>query len=204
VPRPHRLSTAARAVLVFCLVYLPILAGWIAFKHYYTHPLACTGAKLAALSTDAELAHCHYSKGSVNATFVRIVVTPAGVYPAHSGVVLDDNRYTFNVPITLAMLIVTTVLMRISWRAWSKALAALILGHLLYTYACFLFQLGFFKARIGGVIYSSTPPVAVQLFWDFCRSMLIRFEPFLILAVLILVHSLTTAKNKAGEAETSK
>ncbi len=185
---PHKIKVIARTVLIFCLVYFPVLAGWITLKHYYTRPVACAGAGLAALSLDARLDSCQYEGGGAKAIFTRQIVTPAGVYPAHSGLILNDNRYTFNVPLTLAMLIVTSLLLRISWKSWSKALAALVLGHLLYVYSCFLYQLQFFRINIGGKELVSTPSVGVQLLWDFCNSMLIRFEPFLILAILILAH----------------
>jgi len=185
---PGKIRIIARPLLVFCLVYVPVLAGWITLKHYYTLPVACSGAEIAALSLDASLDSCRYEKGGVNATFTRYVVTPLGVYPAYSGILLDDNRYTFNVPLTLAMLIVASLLLRISWHSWSKALAVLVLGHLFYVYSCFLYRLQFFRVAVGGRELVSTPPVAVQLFWDFCNSMLIRFEPFLILVVLVLVH----------------
>ena len=170
------------------MVYLPVLAGWIAFKQYYALPVVCAGAEAAALSLDARVDSCHYEKFGVNATFTRQIVTPLGIFPAKTGIMLDDNEYTFNVPITLAMLIVTSLLLRISWRAWSKALAALTMGHVLYVYSCFLYHLQIFRVNIEGRELVSTPSLPVQLFWDFCRSMLIRFEPFLILALLILIH----------------
>ncbi len=186
--RPGKIASILRTLLVFCIVYLPVLAGWIAFKQYYALPIVCTGAEAAALSLDARVDSCHYEKSGVNATFTRQIVTSLGIYPAHTGIMLRDNEYTFNVPITLAMLIVTSLLLRISFRAWSKALAALIMGHLLYVYSCFLYHLQIFRVNIEGRELASTPSLPVQLFWDFCRSMLIRFEPFLILAVLILIH----------------
>lgn len=195
MPGPLRMSTVARPLLVFCLVYFPVLAGWIAFKHYYTMPVACSGAKIAAVSLDAHLDSCRYENGGVTARFTRDVVTPAGVFPARSGIKIDDNRYTFNAPITLAMLIVTSLLMHISWQSWSKALLALVLGHLCFTWSCFLYRLQQYRVAVEGGEIVSTPPVHVQIFWDFCNSMLIRFEPFLILAVLVLAHHLN-ARNE--------
>ncbi len=192
---PARIRSILKALLIFCLVYLPVLIGWIAFKHYYTHPLACSGAWVAAFSLDARVDSCRYEEGAVNATFTRHVVTRMGIYPAHLGVMLDDNRYTFNVPLTLAMLIVTSLILRISWRAWTKALGVLVLGHVLYVYSCFLYFLQLYRINIGGRELASSPPFAVQLFWDFCKSMLIRFEPFLILAVLVLLH-MTRQRNR--------
>ncbi|GEM_PF-5382357 len=196
---PFKIRSIIRPVLLFCLVYFPVLVGWVYLKHFYTRPLVCSGAKLATMSLDAELHSCRYERGGVQVIFSRHVVTPLGIYPAKSAVLLSDNSYTFNLPITLAMLIVTSLLMHISWRSWSKAVVALVMGHLTYIYACFLYRLQLFRVVVNGKELVSHPPFAIQLFWDFCNSMLIRFEPFLILIVLVLLHKVSTMSARSAK-----
>lgn len=190
-----------RTILIFAVVYVPVLVSWIVLKQYYTWPVACSGAGLAAMTLDADIDACTKVGQGIKVLFTRYLVTPAGVFPAHSGIIIDDNQYTFNVPISLAMLIVTAMILRITWSAWTKALAALVIGHLMYVYACVLNQLQSYRIPAATKEIVSSPSIAIQLFWDFCHTMLIRFEPFLILSVLIFFHLANTAKRRNGTGQ---
>ncbi len=164
-----------RAVGIFLAVYLVSLVVWIQVKDSYGYAMTLTASKLAAELKSARLEEISREKGIMQATFI----------PTKDPYMLVDipvktSSYTFNAPLTFAIMGALYFPLERRKRAYSEALAILMIVHFFYVFSLETKELTeAFMAR--GLETHSVPRLAAyQFLWGFIDNMAIRFEPFLI------------------------
>ena len=177
---------ALAALGLFCLAYPLLLYGWLQLQPVYGRWCGWAGGQAAALTLDWQVGEL-ISKGRevVEVDFSTYVPNGRGLGELTMGVVLPLSSFTFNAPLTLAILAALYPLLRYRWRALSEGLLFMVLVHLLYVYSACGLHLTESPARAGVVFHHSA---SVRLFWEFLYAfvdnMLVRFEPFLVAAFI--------------------
>lgn len=169
--KPHLLKAAG----IFLSVYLVSLVLWIQVKDYYGYAMTLTASKLAAGLKSARLEEISRGKGIVQATFIHsrdpnmLIDIP-----------VNTSSYTFNAPLTFAIMGALYFVLKRRKRAYGEALAILVSVHFLYVFSLETKELTeVFMDR--GLEAHSVPRLFVyQFLWGFIDNMVIRFEPFLI------------------------
>ena len=169
---------------IFVISYSIFLILWIHVKLHYGTMLTHVGSRLSAWSAGACVESIHHGKEVATITFAYPVVTNQGRGDILLDVKIAVSSYSFNVPLTFALLAGLFPLFRWRIRSLLEACFILLFIHLLYiSFFCSL-QLFYHLAQAG--IKTPLRPVQffLQFMWAFLDSMIIRFEPFLIAVYL--------------------
>ncbi|HXX57753.1 MAG TPA: exosortase H-associated membrane protein [Thermodesulfovibrionales bacterium] len=170
----HRLIL--KTILVFLASYLVFLLLWIQVKDSYGYGVTYLASKAITFAKDVRFQDMTAKEGIIEATFSA---------RKEKGEILIDipvktSSYTFNAPLTLAMMAALYPFIKRKRRACGEALLILLFVHVLYVFSLEAKELT--EVLIdGGLGASSGPGVAAyQFLWGFTDNMVIRFEPFLI------------------------
>lgn len=165
-----------RSVGVFIVSYLIFLAAWVVVKDHYGSGVTFIASKAAAGMKGLKFEEMLRERDVIQATF-----SPRG---RGSRILIDvpvkTSSYTFNAPLTLAIMTVLYPFIQKRKKAYAQALLLLLAVHVLYVFtleakgvADVLIDKGLEKSgSISGLIY--------QFLWSFTDNMVVRFEPFLI------------------------
>lgn len=172
----HKLRQGLYALLIFLVSYFVFLFLWLQVKDVYGSGITYTASK--AVTAVKEVRLREFKKGG---DIFTVVFMPL----RHGMDILIDvpvktSGYTFNAPLTLAILSAMFMSIRRRSRAYIEAALMLVFIHLLYVFSL--------EAKeITGVFMEmglSQPNVLktgfYQFMWGFIDNMVIRFEPFLI------------------------
>jgi len=92
----------------------------------------------------------------------------------------DFSTFTFNAPLTFAIMAALFLYIKNRKRAYIEALLILVLIHLIYVFTSEAGRIGYIMARNHLETASELQLFAWQFTWGLIDSMVIRFEPFLI------------------------
>ncbi len=181
------------ALCLFVAAYGILLLAWIQIKPVYGYLAAQIGVRTAALATGVQVKEIARRSDAVHAVLTTSVWTRRGMVDAEVPLIIDLAKFTFNVPITFAILAGLYPFLR--WHPRMAAEAGLILAgiHILYI---FFFSIRFSQSALveAGVI--AMPPsvirTTVQFAWLFIDNMVIRFEPFLVAVYTYFRQTLPT------------
>lgn len=179
MPKPEKArqrSTLLKSVLIFIVSYLVFLVLWIQVKDYYAKGITFTASKVAAGVKNLKFEEMTEERDVVKATF-----SPLG---RGAAIMIDipvkTSSYTFNAPLTLAIMSALSLFIRRTGRAYAEALLILIVVHLLYVFSLEAKELTDVLIDRGFESASKPRIFFYQFLWSFTDNMVIRFEPFLI------------------------
>jgi len=171
-------------ISIFSIAYLVFLILWMQVKPYYGNMLTHVGSRLSAWSAGACVESMHHGKEVATITFAYPVVTQQGRGDILLDVKIAVSQYSFNVPLTFALLAGLFPLFRWRVRSLIEACFILLFIHLLYiSFFCSL-QLFYHLAEAGIKTPSKPLQFFLQFMWAFADNMIIRFEPFLVAVYL--------------------
>lgn len=173
--QPGHKSAVLKVVLIFLVSYTISLLLWIQVKDAYCYTIALVTSKIVGGLKSAKLEDIIVEKGLVDATFRPL--EKEGDVLAHVSI---PTNYTFNAPLTVAILASLYLFIARRRRAYAEAFLILLGVHFLYVFSFEMKQLTEAFMKMG--VQKMNEPVAYtyQFLWVFTRSMIIRFEPFLI------------------------
>jgi len=182
-----RASKILLSFLVFVVCYCVFLALWLNVRTYYAKQMNRCAAHLAAGSLDARVKSLEPAGPSKQKiTLTTPVVTSRGIGDLLVEQNVDMDTYTFNVPLTAALLAASLVFMRWPWYAALEGLLLIIAGHMLYLYTYLMLN---FQQAFANATSTRVSPVRVifwEFAWGFADNLVIRFEPFLVVVILWL------------------
>jgi hypothetical protein len=152
--------------------------------------MAGTAGWLAAETTGYHVRTIHRGDEDTAIEFARGIMTRRGSADLVVEVTIPVSNYSFNVPLTLAL--VSGLYSYFAWRRkapFLEALSILLAVHLLYIYLFGTLQLYSRLAQAGLPRLSLPLQYSLQFLWAFVENMVIRFEPFLIAVYLWLRNS---------------
>lgn len=165
-----------KTVFIFIVSYSVFLILWIQVKDHYGYGMTLTASKVIASIKDLEIDAIDQDDERVEVTF-----TP---YKINKDILIDiavkTNTYTFNSPLTLAIMSSLILFIRKRLRAYAEAISLLLIVHMLFIMSFELKELStvFMNMKLEPV--SQTRIFVYQFLWSFTDNMVIRFEPFLI------------------------
>ena len=172
-PRRKRILLSA---LTFLAAYPLFLALWIPLKDPYAHAVVFAVSKIAAGVKDLTSEGLKEEKDVIEACFA-----PHG---SGSSMLIDipvkTSSYTFNAPLTFAIMAALFRSTGRKRRAYSEALLLLVSVHLLYVFSLETKELTAVLTDKGFEAMSMPRLFSYQFLWGFTDNMVIRFEPFLI------------------------
>jgi len=170
------LKEILRTVSVFVISYLLFLILWLQVKDPYGIIITTIASKTVTVIKDVRYEYLTDNGGVIEVTFS----------PLRRGedILIDipvkTSSYTFNAPLTMAIMAGLYPYLRKRLQAYSEALLILFIIHLLYVFSLEANELtGVFVTR-GAESINKLRLLAYQFLWGFTDNMLMRFEPFLI------------------------
>lgn len=165
------------AILIFLSSYFIFLMLWIQVKNGYGSIMTLVVSEAIPFVLDVQFEEIKGKEDLILATFSRDI-------SRHATMLIDipikTSSYTFNVPLTFAIMAALFPFIQRRWRAYAEAVWILLGVHLLYLYSLEAHRLILFFASRGIPFVSNTCLFCHQFFWEFTNNMVIRFEPFLI------------------------
>lgn len=169
-------SPVIRTALVFVLSYVIALACWIQVKDYYGYAVTFVSSKFVAGLKNARMTEIMEKGDTIEATF-----EPSG---KTRGMLVDipfkTSNYTFNVPLTIAIMAAFWPHLARRGRAYAEACLLLLTVHLLYVFSYGAQQMTAVLIDRGMEQASVPKEFFYEFLWTFTDNMIIRFEPFLI------------------------
>ncbi len=195
----------ALAVAIFVVAYVCFLVIWIQAKSYYGRALTGLAAPLAGMTAGFRITESHHGDDIAALHFTRPVMTRKGMGDVDIDLKISTSNYTFNVPLTLALVASLFPFFRWRKRYLLEAMSLLVCVHLLYIYSYCVFQLYYQMSQKGVETPSAPVRYFLEFTWAFTDNMIIRFEPFLISIYLWLRNARRqrTVKTKKGRAKRS-
>ncbi|MBW1927307.1 MAG: hypothetical protein JRI35_08985 [Deltaproteobacteria bacterium] len=186
------------AILLFLFSYPLFLGIWIYVKPFYGTGLTHIGTRLAVLTMGGVVEKIVTDKEEASVTLVRSFVTNHGIADMVLDLKLSVSKYSFNVPLTFAL--ITGLLPIFRWQKGTllEAVLILVFVHLLYIYSYCCLQM-YNSFIISGIqARSNISRFFWEFFWAFTDNMVIRFEPFLVIMYLWLrnIHGAKPVTNQ--------
>ncbi len=165
------------SLLIFIVSYILFLMLWLNIVDYYGKGvlnIASNSTALVKKNVDFEKIKVK-EDGQLGAQFfirhkkgVRIIIN------------FDFSTFTFNAPLTFAIMAALYLFIKNRKRAYSEALLIVFLIHFLYVFTSETGRLSYIMAKNHLETASEFQLFVWQYLWGFIDSMIIRFEPFLI------------------------
>jgi len=171
-----RKPSVPAAVVIFLLVYFCSLFIWIQVKNYYGYAVTVAASEIVGGVKDAKFTKAEGKGEVIEATFAPLT----GYTETLIDIPVVTSTYTFNAPLTLAVMGGLYLFLRRKKRAYSEALLILVSVHLLYVCSLELKELTEVLMNRGFATVSVSRLAVYQFLWGFMDNMVIRFEPFLI------------------------
>ncbi len=166
--------------LIFLISYPLFLGAWIYVKPFYGRLIGKAGVTLSAMTTGAVPKAIETGKDKTEARLAKAILTDRGLADIHIDLTFSISSYSFNMPLTLAL--VAALYPFTGWRLRNiaEALAILAAIHLLYVYSYCTYQTFITGTKYGGIKMGLGNQLFWEFLWSFTDNMVIRFEPFLI------------------------
>lgn len=179
--------------LLFLITYAAVLAIWLQIKPYYGYGIAQLGIRLATGTGDTHIKTISRDGDAIQVVLLRKIWSSRNITEAEIPLTLRIASYTFNVPITFAIMAALRPFIRWPWMILVEAAAILVCIHMLYVlFFTVRFSLGALSEA--GVIAMPSLPfrMGVQFIWLFINNLVLRFEPFL---VAVYIYFRQTARS---------
>jgi hypothetical protein len=169
-------SLLLKAFLLFVAIYLVSLLLWIQVKDYYGMVVTYTVSHIMTLVKDVAYEGMTRDGNIIQTTFIPLRHKSQFALE----IPVNTSSYTFNMPLTIAIISALGPFIVRKGRAYTEALVILFMVHLLYVFSLQAKELTDMFIRLGYEEMSRPRIFLYQFLWTFTDNMVIRFEPFLI------------------------
>ena len=160
---------------LFIVSYLLFLATWLYVKDSYAQGITYIASKAVAGIKGARFERMEYHKDEIELTF-----SPLRQSRMLIDIPVKTSSYTFNAPLTFAIIVAMCPFMKRRSRAVAEALIILVGVHLLYVGSLEAKLLTDILTDSGLEARGTLSAYVYEFLWSFTDNMVIRFEPFLI------------------------
>lgn len=168
------------SILIFLFCYAIFLFAWINVKSYYGYGLTQIGTYLSACTMGSSVKEIVVDKENARITFIRSFYKGLELADLVLDVKLSVSKYSFNVPLSLALIAALFPLFHWKKRSLIEVILILLFIHLLYIYSFCCLQLYYAFLKAGIKVKSTGSQLFWEFLWGFTDNMVIRFEPFLL------------------------
>ena len=167
-----------RTIFIFLGSYLVFLILWIQVKNGYGYVVTYMASELASVLMGVRFEEINQKEDALQATFSRPL--PKKKHDVLIDIPVKTSSYTFNAPLTFAIMATLFPFIARRGRAYGEALLILFGVHLLYVFSLEANSLTRFFIEGGWEAIGKPRLFVHQFLWEFTNNMVVRFEPFLI------------------------
>ncbi|MDZ7761353.1 MAG: exosortase H-associated membrane protein [Desulfovermiculus sp.] len=176
----------ALAVLVFIVAYALFLAAWIQIKPFYGRSITQASGSLASWVMKADLEEVTQHKDKTQLTIAKPVQDRLRAGDLVLDLQLSVAAYSFNVPLTLALMVGLYPLFQWKKRSLLEAVLILVATHMLFVSSYLLLRQYVAFGQAGLISPSPVLKFSLEFLWTFTDNLIVRFEPFLLAIYLWL------------------
>ena len=165
-----------KAVFIFIGAYLIFLILWITVKDYYGYAITYSVSNMVMPIKGVVLESVTRKGDKIEVAFCRHIYRAEIIAPLS----IKTSIYTFNVPLTCAILATFHLFIKKKKRAYLEAFLILLFIHALYVFSLESKKLTEIFMDAGIEPLNNVKLALYQFLWSFTDNMVIRFEPFLI------------------------
>jgi hypothetical protein len=198
--KPLFRSVLIKASLIFIVAYIISLVVWLGVKAYYGMAITTIASHAITLIKNVDVVSI-LRKGDIIS--VGFIPQKYGVTILKTTIEVPISNYTFNAPLTFAIMAAFYPFLKRKW-IYLEAILILVVVH-------FLFVLSMEGEKLSAALETQgyeKGGTASQLFWEFLwgfiNNMVVRFEPFLIGAYLYFFRNRTSPPKPAPPKKSKK
>lgn len=173
----------------FLLSYPLLLVLWIQLNPSYGFMVTEIGARSAAAVMDVNLEEVRRAGEFTRVTFAWPVLVHNSIQEMLIDLKVSTSVYSFNVPLTAALVLALLPCIRWRPRALIEILVLVVAVHVLYVFSYCALQVLQQLVTQGIRAGSRSIQFVWEFLWQFTDNMIIRFEPFLVAVYLWLRRS---------------
>ncbi len=191
--KPLFRSVLLKASLIFVVSYIIFLVLWLGVKGYYGMAITTMASHAIALLKDVDIVSIIRNKDIVSVGFIP---QKYGVTLLKTTIDVPISNYTFNAPLTLAIMAAFFPFLKRKW-IYLEALLILVVVHFLFVFSLEGEKLSAALQTQGYEKSGAVSQIFWEFLWGFINNMVVRFEPFLIGAYLYFFRNRKSAVKEA-------
>lgn len=197
--KPSFRSVLIKASLIFIAAYIVSLLVWLGIKAYYGMAITTIASHAITLIKDVDIVSI-LRKGDIIS--VGFIPQKYGVTILKTTIDVPISNYTFNAPLTFAIMAAFFPFIKRKW-IYLEAVLILLVVHFLFVFSLEGQGLTSELEKQGYEKSSEAVHIFWEFLWGFINNMVVRFEPFLIGAYLYFFRN-RTARVRTAPKHTSK
>jgi len=201
--KPSFRSVLIKASLIFIAAYIVSLLVWLGIKAYYGMAITTIASHAITFIKDVDIVSI-LRKGDIIS--VGFIPQKYGVTILKTTIDVPISNYTFNAPLTFAIMAAYYPFIKRKW-IYLEAVLILLVVHFLFVFSLEGQGLTSELEKQGYEKSSEAVHIFWEFLWGFINNMVVRFEPFLIGAYLYFFKNRTAkvaAPSKAGPRKSKK
>jgi hypothetical protein len=192
--KPLFRSVLIKASLIFVVAYIISLAVWLGIKGYYGMAVTTIASYAITILKDVDIVSILRQGDIISVGFIP---QKFGVTILKTTIDVPISNYTFNAPLTFAIMAAFYPFLKKKW-IYLEAVLILVVVHLLFVFSLEGEKLSAALETQGYEKGGTASQLFWEFLWGFINNMVVRFEPFLIGAYLYFFRNRKT-KEKPKE-----
>ena len=186
--KPLFRSVLIKASLIFIVAYIISLAVWLGVKAYYGMAITTIASHAITLITNVDVVSILRNGDIISVGFIP---QKYGVTIIKTTIDVPISNYTFNAPLTFAIMAAFYPFLKRKW-IYLEAILILVVVHFLFVFSMEGEKLSAALETQGYEKVGTASQLFWEFLWGFINNMVVRFEPFLIGAYLYFFRNRTS------------
>ncbi|NGZ61079.1 MAG: hypothetical protein CV081_11345 [Nitrospira sp. LK265] len=186
--KPLFRSVLIKASLIFIVAYIISLAVWLGVKAYYGMAITTIASHAITLIKNVDIVSILRNGDIISVGFIP---QKYGVTIIKTTIDVPISNYTFNAPLTFAIMAAFYPFLKRKW-IYLEAILILVVVHFLFVFSMEGEKLSAALETQGYEKGGTASQVFWEFLWGFINNMVVRFEPFLIGAYLYFFRNRTS------------
>lgn len=191
--KPLFRSVLIKASLIFIVAYIISLVVWLGVKAYYGIAITTIASHAITLIKNVDVVSI-LRKGDIIS--VGFIPQKYGVTILKTTIEVPISNYTFNAPLTFAIMAAFYPFLKRKW-IYLEAILILVVVHFLFVFSMEGEKLSAALETQGYEKGGTASQLFWEFLWGFINNMVVRFEPFLIGAYLYFFRNRTSPSKPA-------
>jgi len=187
--KPLFRSVLIKASLIFIVAYIISLLVWLGVKSYYGMAITTIASHAITFFKNVDVVSI-LGKGDIIS--VGFIPQKYGVTILKTTIEVPISNYTFNAPLTFAIMAAFYPFLKRKW-IYLEAILILVVVHFLFVFSMEGEKLTAALETQGYEKGGTASQLFWEFLWGFINNMVVRFEPFLIGAYLYFFRNRTSS-----------
>ena len=186
--KPLFRSVLIKASLIFIVAYIISLVVWLGVKAYYGMAITTIASHAITLIKNVDVVSILRNGDIISVGFIP---QKYGVTIIKTTIDVPISNYTFNAPLTFAIMAAFYPFLKRKW-IYLEAILILVVVHFLFVFSMEGEKLSAALETQGYEKGGTASQLFWEFLWGFINNMVVRFEPFLIGAYLYFFRNRTS------------